>query len=56
MDPLPLCRIIETFMIGTIQEFTHRLLLPQRRSYSPRLLDAVCIGAKINKLDGDKRR
>jgi hypothetical protein len=26
-DPLVLCRIIETFMMGTIQEFYHRFLI-----------------------------
>jgi len=26
-DPLVFCRIIQTFMIGTIQEFYHRLLV-----------------------------
>jgi hypothetical protein len=54
-DPLVLCRIIETFMIGTIQEFYHMCLVRKSMIYYGTLIDALRIGEHIDELDGNKR-
>ena len=54
-DPLVLCRIIQTFMIGTIQEFYHMFLVQQSMIYYDTAIDAVRIGANADELDGNKR-
>jgi hypothetical protein len=54
-EPLMLCRIIQTFMMGTIQEFYHTFLVQRIMIYYNTILDASCIGAHIDALDGNKR-
>ena len=54
-NPLVLCRIIQTFMMETIQEFYH--IFPVQRTmidYNT-ILDALRIGVNMDELDGNKR-
>ena len=54
-DPLMLCRIIQTFMIRTIQEFYHTFLVQQSMIYYGTVIDVWHIGANVDELDGNKR-
>jgi hypothetical protein len=54
-DPLVLCGIIQTFMMGTIQEFYHTFLVQKSMIYYNTIVDALCIGADTDELDGNKR-
>jgi hypothetical protein len=54
-DPLVLGRIIQTFMMGTIQEFYHTFLVQKSMIYYNTIVDALCIGADTDELDGNKR-
>ena len=54
-DPSILCRIIQTFMMGTIQEFYHMFLVQQSMIYYGTAIDAWRIGANVDELDGNKR-
>jgi hypothetical protein len=54
-DPLMLCHIIQTFMMGTIQKFYHRFLVQKGVIYYNIIIDAWCIGANADELDGNKR-
>jgi len=51
-DPLVLCRIIETFMIGTIQEFYHIFLVQKSMIYNNTMIDALYIGEDVDNLTG----
>jgi hypothetical protein len=53
-DPSVLCRIIETFMRGTIQELYHMLLVQKSMVYYSTIIDAWPIGANGDELDGNK--
>jgi hypothetical protein len=52
-DPLVCCRIIQTFMMGTIQEFYHRFLVQKSMIYYNTIIDALRIGATVDALDGN---
>jgi hypothetical protein len=52
--PLVLCRIIETFMMGTIQELYHMLFVQKSMVYYSMIIDAWPIGANSDELDGNK--
>jgi hypothetical protein len=54
-NPLVLYRIIHTFMMGTIQEFYHTSLDQKSMIYYGTSIDALCIGANVDELDGNKR-
>jgi hypothetical protein len=54
-EPLMLCRIIQTFMTGTIQEVCHMFPVQKNRIYANVIIDALRIGANIDELDGNKR-
>jgi hypothetical protein len=54
-DPLVFDRIIQTFVMGTIQEFYHTFLVQKSMIYDNTMIDAWCIGANIDELDGNKR-
>jgi hypothetical protein len=54
-DPSMLCRIIQTFMMSTIQEFYHMLLVQKSMIYYGIIKDALPIGANVDELDGNKR-
>ena len=54
-DPLVLCHIIQTFMMGTIQEFYHMPLVQQSMIHYSTAIDALRIGANGDELDGNKR-
>jgi hypothetical protein len=53
-DPLVLCGIAETFMMGTIQELYHMLLVQKSMVYYSTIIDAWPIGANGDALDGNK--
>jgi hypothetical protein len=54
-DPCVFCRIIQTFMMDTIQEFYHTFLVQKRMIYDHTIIDAWCIGADTDELDGNNR-
>ena len=54
-DPLMLCRIIQTFMMRTIQEFYHTFLVQQSMIYYGTVIDVWHIGANVDELDGNTR-
>ena len=49
-----LCRIIQTFMMGTIQEFYHIFLVQKSMICCNVIIDALCIGENTDKLDRNK--
>jgi hypothetical protein len=53
-DPLVLCRIRETFMMGTIQELYHMFLAQKSMVYYSTIIHAWPIGANGDELDGNK--
>jgi hypothetical protein len=53
-DPLVLCRIIETFMMDTIQELYHMLLVQKSMIYYSAVINTWPIGANVDELDGNK--
>jgi hypothetical protein len=46
-DPLMLCRIIETFMMGTIQEFYHRFLVQGSMIHS-NTIQMLCVSEQLS--------
>ena len=50
-----LCLIIQTFMMGTIQEFYHIFLVQKSMICYNMIIDALCIGENTDELDGNKR-
>jgi hypothetical protein len=52
-DPLVFCRIIQTFMMGTIQEFYHIFLVQKSMIYYNTAKDTMCIGVHADTLDGN---
>jgi hypothetical protein len=53
-NPLVLCRIIETFMSGTIQELYHLFIVQKSMVYYSTMINAWPIGANGDELDGHK--
>ena len=54
-DPLVFCRIIQTFVMGTIQKFDHIYLVQKSIIYYTTVKDALYIGEDVDELDGNKR-